>query len=286
MDSSASTIAPMPARRHHHGLALSLLPLLVACTAMSTAASTPSQSLHETAWVLAALPGRAEALPTGPKPTLRFEDGRALGNDGCNRYTGAYTVDGPKLSLLPRGASTMRACVGPQQEIANHFKDALARTQGWRLEATNTLVLVDATGAAVARLSAQATGLAGTAWWVLAMHNGQQAVVSVVSVIGGLAASSDQRLAVEFSADGRISGFGGCNRFSGTYREPARAAVEIGTLASTRRACADDALSQQETALLNALQTARSVRREADRLELRRADGAIAVQLMLVTTPP
>jgi hypothetical protein len=40
----------------------------------------------------------------------------------------------------------------------------------------------------------------------------------------------------------------------------------------------------QEAAVLRALESARSVRREADRLELRRADGALAASLQLA--PP
>jgi heat shock protein HslJ len=49
---------------------------------MSSTADPPS--LDDTAWVLAELPGRALLSDHGI--TLRFEDGRAAGSDGCNRY--------------------------------------------------------------------------------------------------------------------------------------------------------------------------------------------------------
>jgi heat shock protein HslJ len=138
-------------------------------------------------------------------------------------------------------------------------------------------VLLDAAGTTVARLAAQATALAGTAWQVVALNNGRQAVVG----IAGGSGATPVRPMVEFAADGRISGFGGCNRFNGSWREPARGTVEIDALASTRRTCADDALGEQEARLLAALQSARTARREADALELRQADGALAVQLVL-----
>ncbi|MEP9360780.1 META domain-containing protein [Sphingomonas sp. KR3-1] len=52
--------------------------------------------------------------------------------------------------------------------------------------------------------------------------------------------------------NGRVSGNGGCNRFSGTYAF-ARGRLTAGPLASTRMACLDRARGQQETAILGLL---------------------------------
>src|SRR4029079_2397513 len=58
---------------------------------------------------------------------------------------------------------------------------------------------------------------------------------------------------LEFSADSmRVSGSGGCNRVSGPYtRDGSR--LELGQLISTRMACADQRLTEQEGAFLSAL---------------------------------
>jgi heat shock protein HslJ len=254
--------------------------LVAAAVSLSAgAASNPSNAavnpppLEGSAWTLQALPGRA-ALPAGNTPTLRFEGSRAAGSDGCNRYTAGTVIDGPRLQFTPRGASTLRACIEPLHTLASEFNAALGKTQGFRVEA-GALVLLDAAGTPLARLAAQATGLAGTAWVVTGFHNGKSAVVNVVGA---------GRPTVQFGADGGISGIGSCNRFEGRYSEPAAGSVEISALTSTRRACESDELNAQEAAVLRALESARSVRREADRLELRRADGALAASLQL--TPP
>ena len=228
-------------------------------------------TLDGSAWTLQALPGSTTAVAPDNPPTLRFEGGRALGTDGCNRYSAAAPIDGARLQLSPRGANTLRACVGPQQTVDGEFNAALANVQGYRIEAGN-LVLLDAAGTPVARFAAQPAGLAGTAWVVTAFHNGQSATVSVLG---------NSRPTVQFGNDGLVSGFATCNRFSGRFTERAAGAVEIGTLSSTRRACESEAMTPQEGGFLRALESARSARREAGRLELRRADGALAASLLL-----
>jgi heat shock protein HslJ len=63
-------------------------------------------------------------------------------------------------------------------------------------------------------------------------------------------------LTAQFAADGSLSGFGGCNNYSGTYQAGTDGTMKIGPLATTAMACAEG--MDQETAFLNALQTASS----------------------------
>lgn len=67
---------------------------------------------------------------------------------------------------------------------------------------------------------------------------------------------------VRFGADGRASGRGGCNRWSGAWRRE-KAALTLTELASTRTACAA-ALTRQEIAFLSALQEASGYRIAGD----------------------
>ncbi|MET0546949.1 MAG: META domain-containing protein [Caulobacterales bacterium] len=60
------------------------------------------------------------------------------------------------------------------------------------------------------------------------------------------------RLEVKFSEDGKVAGFAGCNNFMGGYTRD-KGIIDIGPLASTKRACVAEALNQQETRVLASL---------------------------------
>ncbi len=56
-------------------------------------------------------------------------------------------------------------------------------------------------------------------------------------------------LSVHFEAQGKLSGFAGCNRFMGRY-ELSGTKLTIGPLATTRKLCAGPAMSQEQLLLL------------------------------------
>ena len=69
---------------------------------------------------------------------------------------------------------------------------------------------------------------------------------------------------LELSRDGRASGRGSCNRFSGTVAISGDR-IEFGPLAATKMACVDAAANAQETKYLEALQ-------KAERFDLEEGD--------------
>ena len=91
---------------------------LLGC-ASGNAADAPPLRLDASSWVVAAL--RGSALVTGQTVTLRFEQGRVTGSDGCNRYSAAYRQDGPAgLSIDPSTQiSTQMACPPPVEQLAS-----------------------------------------------------------------------------------------------------------------------------------------------------------------------
>jgi heat shock protein HslJ len=242
---------------------LALTVAFSACAAVPPAAEPPG--LQGTAWMLSELPGRT--LVPGSSVTLRFEDGRASGSDGCNRYGVAYSTTGATLKVEPSGISTQMACAPELMQQASAFMASLTGAQGYRVDAGH-LQLLGADGKVLARFAPQPEGLAGTAWQVTGFNNGRQAVVSG---LGGT------ELTLAFSTDGRVSGSAGCNRYTGTFRQDAKA-LSFGPAAATRRMCAEPAgIMEQEQQFLKALETVATARQEADRLELRTAEGAIAL---------
>ena len=58
---------------------------------------------------------------------------------------------------------------------------------------------------------------------------------------GRTVAAEGDGFTVVFSADGRISGRGSCNRIMGSYKADAKGALEISKLGATRMACPDPA---------------------------------------------
>lgn len=246
------------------GFALSVL--LIGVIPTMAALPEPLAPSEGIAWRLVELDG-ASLLPEQPV-TLRLADGQADGSDGCNRYRRGYHVDGAMLRFDERGLSTMMACPSDVAEQARAFAAVLDATRQAQVKLSYRLELKDAQGRLLAVFEAEPQVLADTRWQVSGYNNGRQAVVSV------LMATS---ISLDFHADARLAGSAGCNRYHAGYSQSGTA-VTIGPAASTRRACAEPAgIMQQEALYLQALERVASARIEADRLELRAADGTLQV---------
>lgn len=235
--------------------------LLAGCASMRTTDSAPP--LQNTAWVLTSLPG-VELVPSAPA-TLRFEGGRALGSDGCNRFSIGYTAQNGTLNFPSPGAGTRMACPPEVMKQADVFLLAVSSAKAYRVQ-NGQLQLLGEDGAVRATFDPQSTKLAGTSWRANAINNGRGAVQGLVS---------GSAVTLAFDDQGRISGSAGCNRYMGRYTVSG-ATLTLSPTASTRMACPDERLAEQEVAYLKALGTVSTLRMEADRLELRTASGALA----------
>lgn len=239
----------------------------------STEASAPAQAqpaanpLAGTQWILETMGGAAPVPNT--RVTLNFvSEGQLAGSDGCNRFTGPYTVDGAALTLGPLG-STMMACSEPIMQQANAFSRVLAETRSFAI-VNARLSLMDGGGATLAVFAAQSTALAGTKWDVTNFNNGNQAVV------GPLEGTT---LTVAFGDDGTVSGSAGCNNFTGGFTQK-ELTVAIGPLASTMKMCTEPAgVMEQEAQFVKALESAATIQLDGDMLTLRTKEDAMAVVL-------
>jgi heat shock protein HslJ len=235
--------------------------------ASAEAGSMAANSLADTGWTLATLNG--EAVPAEPVVTLNLSGlGQATGTDGCNRYATSYTVEGDAITFSPAGASTMMACPEPIMTQAQAYMTALTSAATFTSDGA-TLTLFDGSGAEVAGFTAVSSDLAGTAWTATMVNNGNEAVVGVVE---------GTTVTAEFGADGMLSGSGGCNSYSTSYESDGVSQITIAPPASTMMACPEPAgVMEQEAQYLTALTTAATYTVEGNRLELRTADGALAV---------
>lgn len=84
---------------------------------------------------------------------------------------------------------------------------------------------------------------------------------------------SEQQTFVQFHADGKVSGFAGCNRFFGTF-VATDSTLDTGPLATTRMAC-PDAIMQQEMAFLSEIRDATTYRIAGHRMTLEATNGVV-----------
>jgi heat shock protein HslJ len=232
--------------------------------------SAQSSDLGGTSWIVTGYNNGKQAVVSvmaGTELTANFDaNGQLSGSAGCNTYSAAYKTEGDKISIGP-AATTRKACELAVMDQEQQYLAALSTAATYRIDGTK-LELRTADGALAATFQKAATGsaaLSGTSWIVIGYNNGKQAVVSTM-------AGTD--LTANFGADGNLSGNGGCNTYSATYKVDGDK-ISIGPAVTTRMAC-EQAVMDQEQQYLAALQSAATYRIDGSKLELRMADGALA----------
>lgn len=110
------------------------------------AALPPAGTLTGPAWTIESIAGEASARPA----TLRFEEARLAGQGPCNRYAGAWRMEGGALRVGPLVATRM-AC--PEPAMAQEAR-LLRLLDTGRLERL-TADRLEITGADGARLVAR-----------------------------------------------------------------------------------------------------------------------------------
>ena len=231
---------------------------------------TTAAPLEGTTWQLIAYLDAAGSLtlPYREAPaTLTMADGQAGGNTGCNNYFGSYTLDGDSLSFGPMGA-TMMMCPEPQAMQEQAYLAGLENVATYAIVG-NQLHLLNADGEIIMAFEPQVSvGLTNTVWSATGVNNGNQAVVSLVN---------GSEITAIFAEDGTLSGSAGCNNYSTSYTIDGDS-ITIAMGASTMMFCGEpEGVMDQEAQYLAALETAATYTIAADRLELRTADGALAV---------
>lgn len=251
------------------GVVLVLLGMTLGIGTWPAQATAPS-SLKGTQWTLVSYPsssGNQTPGTTGASvATLNFRaDGKTNGFTGCNTFNGTYLQWGSSLSLK-LGPMTMQACVGPisvqEAAVMKYFPQVKTFTKG------ANLALKDAKGKTLLIYKAMATGLAGTSWQAAGVNNGKQAVVGD---------GNTAMVTATFSADGKLSGKGGCNNYATSYTLTGKTGIAIAPVASTMMMCQPDSLMATESQYFVALAKSITYVREGGRLTLRDANGAIQV---------
>ena len=244
-----------------------LLSLFATSGSAATGASDNPPPLAGTSWVLTTLGGQTP--PSHASATARFSADRVEGTNGCNRYSAPVVIQGTKLELSPKAATTNMACPPNSMKLADTFMTALVSARSYRIS-SHKLQLLGADAKVLATFSAQSQSLAGTSWHVTSINNGKDAVVSLVA---------GTSVTMNFATDGKVAGSGGCNNYTSTYTQDG-GKLTFTPAAATRRMCVASGVMEQEQAFLKALESAATARMEGNQLELRTADGALALSLV------
>jgi heat shock protein HslJ len=127
---------------------------------------------------------------------------------------------------------------------------------------------------AVVLEAAEPVSLENRPWQVTAYNNGKGGFTSVI--IG-----SELSMLYE---DGTVSGSAGCNNYNAPYELDGES-ITVGPAATTRKFCGDpEGIMDQETQFLEALQSVAVYTIDGDSLEMRTAEGSLAVGAVLVET--
>ena len=231
----------------------------------------PTAELEGVTWQLIAfLDANGMLYMPGVESTITLQDGEAGGQGGCNMFFAPYTLEGDRLSFGPAG-STMMACEERVMAQEQAFLANLEKIASYQIVA-NQLHMADADGAVLLAFEPQEqTPLTGTLWQVTMVNNGQEAVVGIIE---------GTELTATFEEDGTVFGSGGCNNFSGGYTIDGDQ-IAIDPLAVTMMFCEGvEGLMEQEAAFTAALESAATYSIQGDQLELRTADGALAVSFV------
>ena len=252
-------------RRIIIGLALAAVAFSV--TACSTTGGTGG-TLDGTSWALKTydVSGTATAVPAGTRVDAKFADGKVSGSSGCNVYNATVTISGATIKVGTT-ATTMMACDAARTALEQAYLGNLAKAATFTAT-SDTLTMFDSSGKSILVYSAAAANPLEGSWDVTGYNNGKQAVV------GPVAGST---LTAIFTAD-QVSGSAGCNTYSGPYTLDGTT-LKIGPLASTMKACADQAVNDQEQQFLAALQASTTFSQSGNILTLKAAGGENQVTL-------
>ncbi len=202
--------------------------------------------LANTAWTVISIGGAATIADA--QPTMAFTpEGMISGSGGCNQYSGTFRTDGDRITVSDL-ASTMMMCEGERGAQETAFTSGLTGATTWRQLEDGNLQLSGVTEIVAgpsgpdgppetAPVAAPVTELPGTSW--------------VLTEMGGTADFANIVPTLSFGGDGTVSGFAGCNTFTGTYTIDGQA-LSFGPLASTKMACEPPA-SAVEAEYLGAL---------------------------------
>lgn len=226
-------------------------------------------SIEGMTWLLTGLlvDGEMVELPDGAIVSLRLEDGDAGGSGGCNSYFTSYELDGFDLTFGPIG-STMMACLPPLMDLEQAYFANLQQVAAYQSGGIQ-MALLDANGDFLLEFDLAPEATVVGSWVATGINNQAEAVVS---------SEFTTAVSADFSADGDLTGFDGCNNYFTSYQVEGDRITIDPAIGQTMMACPSDELAEQSGWYISALTNAATWSIDpSGTLELRDESGALQV---------
>jgi len=246
---------------------------------MTTQQAAPS--LTGTTWYLVSLNEGGASLSTKPGTTITaFFDaqGKVSGSAGCNQYTASYEATAVGLSIRAP-ASTKMNCNEPAGIMTQEtvYLSAIQGAASYSISG-NTLTINDSGGKALLTYSTvppyQMTPaqLTGTMWYLNSFVDSQGNPWSP---------GSTNPISIQFADDGKVSGNGGCNSYSGSYTVSGNS-ITMSGFATTLMYCGEPGVMDLESSYLGVLPMMKVYKISGNELTL--SDGVGKITLVYDTT--
>lgn len=217
--------------------AILLLITVISLAQETTPEPAMNDGITDRVWTLTHF-GQANALQpvlSNTDVTLTFDTSQAtaFGSDGCNSYSGSYTMTGQRLSFGER-VSTLMACLDDRvMQQADAFHVIMNQVTAYRLSG-NQLHLIAGDDRLVFAMS---MSLSDTDWTLLAYGSLDQPQLTL----------PDSDITLRFdSSDGQVYGASGCNTYFGRYETSDDTHLTISAIGLTRMACEESLMSQEQ----------------------------------------
>lgn len=173
------------------------------------------------------------------EPYLEFnrEQNRVSGSGGCNRFSGAFEIEGSSMKLS-RIVSTRMACINAErQRVETTFLRLLETITRFEVQGNTlrlfandrpVLVLADQSPSSQPGASNGSTDLSGTSWQLVKFQSSDGKT---------LVPDDKSKYTIIFGNSGRVSVRLDCNRGSGPWKSEGANQLRFGSMILTRAMC-------------------------------------------------
>lgn len=199
---------------------------------MEETAETPTQELTNHFWLLESLNGETVTHPDDPRKIgfqLLADEDRISGFGGCNQFFGGYTLGSSNSIRFSGMASTKMACLTSTFD-ENAFLRSFENVDGYQIK-DNQLDLLQSGNVVATFMKIEKDSPIVDKYWKLMTLDGNKVEM----------AEGQEREAYFMlkNHDKRLTGFAGCNTFSGTFSLEKENKVSFSKIIATLRACPD-----------------------------------------------
>lgn len=220
-------------------ISILLVTILVSCNTTNQIKEKENNTLLKK-WELSVIDGKK--VSENPPIYLEFTaDNVVSGFTGCNRLTGNYSLENKNEIKFNQLGLTRMACRDKEMEMERQILKMLKTTNNFSFE--NGKLIFNSGGSQLAVFHEMSNHEIVNKYWKLKILEGDSVT---------MAANQEREQYFTLSSDGGISGFAGCNHFSGNYELSQGNRISIHeNLAITMKICPD--LDIDESAFLKIL---------------------------------